>query len=541
MNARLPLLAAAALSILSLAPASAATIELFHETFDANLLDWNHRKSDACNYDHTWTEANTVKPGYKGIRLGSTSEGGSITSEEFSLHDPSVDVTITIVAAAYSHTGTSKEGIAVTAYDSLDNLIFSDSVSALTKHTSTADVEIPATTDYTHIFTIPVSSLPSSGGIYLTIESIYTNNGQRRALIGDVLVTQFVDSGLPPLVAPDLTPSNVGYFGFTFSWTGISGATGYDVVVKDANGAPVNTVTVNGTTATVTDLEEDATYKVSVVAKGDGTTTDDSDPATLTVTTATAPAVVAPVLTASDVSSSSLTVSWPEQTSAASYSVCAWHFDFVDEFTEMFPDWFNNIKTLPSGWTRSGTALGRYAMEASPIQFDASNQTLTSPVFPGSLTRLSFRLRQYSGNENNASTFAVYGSSGEDGAEWNLLRAIDLYSEVSSDSSGTDFSLSVPTDVHQFRFAYTKGAGNCGFGTFAVSGTDVYEVPFYLQGYGPTATSTTLTSVTLTPVAGEKNYVEVTAVGQTGKTATATLEVDVPSAAESASVVISVR
>lgn len=334
-----------------------------------------------------------------------------------------------------------------------------------------------------------------------------------------------------------LASSNVGYFGFTLSWTAVSDANGYTVTLSPAAGS----VEVSGRAATVTGLAEGETYTASVVAKGNGTTTIDSPAATLDVTTATAPAVSAPALSTSNVSSSSLTVSWPEQTAAASYSVRAWYFDFVDKFTEMFPDWFNNVKTLPSGWTRSGTALGRYATEASPIQFDASNQTLTSPVFPGSLTSLSFRLRQYSGNENNASTFAVYGSSGEDGAEWNLLRAIDLYSEVSSDSSGTDFSLSVPTDVHQFRFAYTKGAGNCGFGTFTVYGTDVCEVPFYLQGYGPTATSTSSTSVTLTPVAGEKNYVEVTAVGQTGKTASATIEVPVPAASSTKPAVIAVK
>ncbi len=334
-----------------------------------------------------------------------------------------------------------------------------------------------------------------------------------------------------------LASSNIGYFGFSLSWAAVSDANGYTVTLSPAAGS----VEVSGRAATVTGLAEGETYTASVVAKGNGTTTIDSPAATLDVTTATAPAVSAPVLSTSNVSSSSLTVSWPEQTAAASYSVRAWYFDFVDEFTEMFPDWFNNVKTLPSGWTRSGTALGRYATKASPIQFDASNQTLTSPVFPGSVTTLSFHLRQYSGNANNASTLSVYGSSGEDGAEWTLLRAIDLYSEVSSDNSGTDFSLSVPTDVHQFRFAYTKGAGNCGFGTFTVYGTDVCEVPFYLQGYGPTATSTTSTSVTLTPVAGEKNYVEVTATGLSGKTASATIEVPVPAAASQKPVVISVK
>lgn len=532
MNARFSLLAAAALSILSLAPASAATIELFHETFDANLLDWNHRKSDACNYDHTWTEANTVKPGYKGIRLGSTSEGGSITSEEFSLHDPSVDVTITIVAAAYSHTGTSKEGIAVTAYDSLDNLIFSDSVSALTKHTSTADVEIPATTDYTHIFTIPVSSLPSSGGIYLTIESIYTNKEQRRALIGDVLVTQFVDSGLPPLVAPDLTPSNVGYFGFTFSWTGISGATGYDVVVKDANGAPVNTVTVNGTTATVTDLEEDATYKVSVVAKGDGTTTDDSDPATLTVTTATAPAVVAPVLTASDVSASAFTVSWPAQNDAA-FSVRAWTLVPVDVATEDFSGYPDEP---PTDWSFN-TNLDAYNSDEAIVKLDASGESVVSPTYPAVVSSLSFKLQ---GHSAEGSSVSVSGSS--DGTTWNELTNIVL-------TSSTKVNEFVLPDIANrgmkvFKWEYTRSKGGVGFGSVSVSGTGVGKSRFYLDGYGSDATGVPVagTSVTISnPVAGETNYIEVTATGLSGKTATATLEVDVPSAAESASVVISVR
>lgn len=520
MNARLPLLAAALLSLALAAPAKAAD------------LTWTYSPTEANTGAQTINEI-TITPTYvwktsesfsnnSGLQIGKTDYNAISVTYDFTAF-PADITSIAVIgktASGNSENTTVSATIGTDACSGTASLIKTESTITLT----------PAAGTQTGNLSIRIDN-PKGDSANSSSQAIYLRS----------IVVTYKDpaaADLTQLDAPtDLADSNVGFNGFDLSWTGVSDANGYAVTLSPADG----TVTVDGTTATATGLAEGTLYHVYVVAKGDGTTTDDSIAATIDVTTATAPAVVAPALTSSDVSSSSLTVSWPEQTSAASYSVCAWHFDFVDEFTEMFPDWFNNIKTLPSGWTRSGTALGRYAMEASPIQFDASNQTLTSPVFPGSLTRLSFRLRQYSGNENNASTFAVYGSSGEDGAEWNLLRAIDLYSEVSSDRSGTDFSLSVPTDVHQFRFAYTKGAGNCGFGTFVVSGTDVCEVPFYLQGYGPTATSTTSTSVTLTPVAGEKNYVEVTAVGQTGKTATATLEVDVPSAAESASVVISVR
>ena len=526
MNARFSLLAAAAFSILSLAPASAADLTWTY-TPNKDSTGVQTIAGITITPTYSWKVDEYFKNDSGMLQIGKS--GSNVVSIAYAFTTFPADIKSIAITGKTASSNSGKTTVSAT--------IGTDTCSGSASLTSAEGTITLAPTEGTQ-----------SGNLSILISnpnaSDDKNNKSSQAVYLRSIVVTYKDpnsAGLTQLGAPVVTPSNVDYFQFSFSWTGISGATGYDVAVKDANGALINTVTVNGTTATVTDLEEGATYKVSVVAKGDGTTTDNSEPATLTVTTATAPAVSAPVLTTTDVSSSAFTVSWPEQTSAASYSVCAWHFDFVDEFTEMFPDWFNNVKTLPSGWTRSGTALGRYATEASPIQFDASNQTLTSPVFPGNVTSLSFHLRQYNGNETSASTFAVYGSSGEDGAAWTPLRSIDLYSEVSSDRSGTDFSLSVPTDVHQFRFAYTKGAGNCGFGTFSVSGTDVCEVPFYLQGYGPTATSTTSTSVTLTPVAGEKNYVEVTAVGQTGKTASATIEVPVPAVASTKPVVIAVK
>ena len=181
-------------AILFATAAQATTAVLFHETFDGNDQKWSYTSTGARSYDNTWTEGDTVKTGYKGVKLGSTSVTGSIMSAPFSLSNTTESVSITIVAAAYPNNGGGKEGIAITVYDSSNAAVFSDTVAELVQFASTDKDEIPATTSYTHGFTIPAASLPSSGGIYLKIESTYTKSGQYRALIGDVLVTQNIPS-----------------------------------------------------------------------------------------------------------------------------------------------------------------------------------------------------------------------------------------------------------------------------------------------------------------------------------------------------------
>ena len=183
--------------------ANAETVTLFHESFDGNDQNWSYTSSANRNYDKTWTETGTVKPGYKGIKLGSTSATGAIASESFSISNTAAAVSIVVVAAAYQNNGGGKEGIAVTVYDSTDTQIYADGVEELTQHGSTTKDEIPTTATFTHDFTVPAASLPASGGIKIKIESTYTKTGQRRALLGDVLVTQTYSSGAntPPAAA----------------------------------------------------------------------------------------------------------------------------------------------------------------------------------------------------------------------------------------------------------------------------------------------------------------------------------------------------
>lgn len=513
MNARLPLLAAALLSLALAAPAKAAD------------LTWTYSPTEANTGAQTINEI-TITPTYvwktsesfsnnSGLQIGKTGYNAISVTYDFTAFP--ADITSIAVtgktASGNSENTTVSATIGTDACSGTASLIKTESTITLT----------PAAGTQTGNLSIRIDN-PKGDSANLSSQAIYLRS----------IVVTYKDpaaADLTQLDAPtDLADSNVGFNGFDLSWTGVSDANGYAVTLSPADG----TVTVDGTTATATGLAEGTLYHVYVVAKGDGTTTDDSIAATIDVTTATAPAVVAPALTSSDVSSSSLTVSWPAQDAAASYGVRAWTLIPADVATEDFAG-YPDIE--PEGWTFNGTEENTTTGSAKthPVAFKSSC-SIVSPVYPGDINALSFNLQH--GNATSSS-FAVYGSN-DGGATWVLL--VEYANAGTHISNGEKtISVSVP-GIRQIKFEFTKSSGNLYFGSFSVSGAGVGKQPSYLTGYGPDATGVgTASSVTLTPVAGEKNYIEVTATGLSGKTASATLEVDVPSAAESASVVISVR
>ena len=328
-----------------------------------------------------------------------------------------------------------------------------------------------------------------------------------------------------------LASSNVGYFGFSLSWTAVSDATSYTVTLSPSAGS----VAVDGTTATVTGLAEGETYTASVVAKGNGTTTVDSPAATLEVTTDTAPAVSAPVLTATAVSSSAFTVSWPAQNDAA-FSVRAWTLVPADVATEDFAGYAAG-QGVPAGWTfdhaeaYTGSTYAGY-----PVGFKSVSGSAISPDFGGTISSLSFHLRSVSA----AGSFIVSAApSGSD--DWTVIETYTSEAGTLKTEKKT-ISLDVAAGYSRIKFEFVRTGGSAAFGTFSVTGTGVGKQPSYLAGYGPDATAVAGTSVTISnPVADETNYVEVTATGLSGKTASTTLPVAVPAAAQPRSAVISVK
>lgn len=359
-----------------------------------------------------------------------------------------------------------------------------------------------------------------------------------RVCIDQIVVTETYSSGLPKLSTPVVLEPSTNYNGFVLSWVAVSGATGYTVSVNDtvvANCGP------SETTTTVTGLSEGTSYDVSIVAKGDGTTHDDSDAATLRVTTLTAPAVTEPDLSATVVSPSSVTVSWPAQNDAT-FAVRAWTLVPAGVATENFAG-YEADGTVPDGWTFENSHE-HYNYPEAPVDFKG-NTTLWigTPAFGGTVASVSFHLRRVSAVTG---TFTVYGSTGStDSSDWVEIKTWTNTEIVTGDYSIDELANGDPLASAGFTrlfFKTVKTAGNFGFGTFSVTGTGVGKQPSYLAGYGPDATAVAGTSVTISnPVADETNYVEVTATGLSGKTASTTLPVAVPAAAQPRSAVISVK
>ena len=136
----------------------------------------------------------------------------------------------------------------------------------------------------------------------------------------------------------------------------------------------------------------------------------------------------------------------------------------------------------------------------------------------------------------------MYGSTGSnDESVWNT--AENTLATLNPLATQTyNIPVDVSKGVTRVFFRYTKSSGNVSIGSFSVKGENVGKQPSYLAGYGPDATAVAGTSVTISnPVAGEINYIEVTATGLSGKTAAATRPVAVPAVATPKPAVISVK
>ena len=640
MKPRFSLLAAAAVSFVLCAPASAATHTNLFENFtnfdaewDANtaaskILNGATEETAITGTDVSgWTGTGLVFQSPSSIRLGNSTTKGVVFSPVIRLSDKAITagsatlsfhaartaggttaVTRSPIVTVLNEDGSSVDGIATYSPGKLVDASSMDSLDSCYTNESGTVIQ--------NIYT----GLPRT--FRLRFESSNAKDG--RVAIDAILVVQDIRDTLS---APAIVPSgNAGANDFAVTWSFVANAEGYSVKLLDANDGVVssNDVAAATTSASFTGLVSSSEYMVVVVALGNHTTTDNSAPATLSVTTAASsaaaptlvvantswtagvagtsavsatlegnvacafesvtmsdgstatvangvlswtppvanvassvtatfhvshggdswyvdqvlsvaatPAPGAPSVTLSGATPRSFDASWSTTAGGpiVEYKVRAWTGratpdDATGSATEMFTNWYNQDLTLPSGWSKEGN-LARYAVIASPVSFNESNQSLTSTVFPGTIERISFVARRYSATENNPSTLSVYASSGADGADWTLIRSIDLYTEIGT--SGTDFSIALDPGFHQFKFSYQKDAGNCGFGTFSISGTD-WPAADFLEGWGGAKVSVgTETSQRFTnPVAGSVNYVEVTAVGPTGLSTSTIASVAVP-------------
>ena len=337
------------------------------------------------------------------------------------------------------------------------------------------------------------------------------------------MTAEEIVSTLTTLPAPaNLDTNALSYTGFSLVWDEVSGATGYVVRV---DGDVVARCPPETKTASVTGLAAGGTYAVTVVAQGDGTTTEDSPAAPLSVLTPAYPATIVPDPEASGVSSSAFTVSWTQHPNET-YSVRAWTLVPADVATEDFAGYAAN-GTVPEGWLFENSRE-HYPNANAPVDFRADGNWVASPEFGGPVESVSFYIAA-AGTVTN-SHFFVYGTTGTtDRDDWILLSEVTDPETGKLVSEQKTISVSPSAGIKRIIFAYQKDQGNVRIGTFSVTGTGVGKEPVYLTGYGPDPTDVNATSVTFAnPVVGETYYVEVTATGLSGRTESKTISVPVP-------------
>lgn len=513
MKARFSFLSAAILSFALCAPASAADLTW---TYTPTISSTGAQTIDGITITPTYTwKTGAYFNNSSGLQIGKT--GSNVVS----------------VAYAFTSFPDDVKSIAITGKTSSGNSGIT-TVSATIGTESFTGTASLTSTEKTITLTAPEGAQTGNLAIMISNPNGDAENNKSQAVHVKSIVVTYKDPsavGLQQLAMPTgLASSNIGYFGFSFSWNSVLNATnGYTVTLSPAAG----NVSVNGTTATVTGLAEGATYTVSVVANGDGTGTDNSEAATLEVTTMTAPAITQPDPTATSVSSSSVTVSWTAQNDA-SFSVRAWTLVPADIATEDFAGYAAD-GTAPDGWTfdhaeaYTGSTYAHY-----PVGFKSVSGSAVSPDFGGNISSLTFQLRSISAEGSFIVSAAPRGTD-----NWTVVTNYTSAAGTLKTETKT-IQLNVESGYSKLKFEFVRSGGSAAFGSLIVVGTGVGKQPSYLTGYGPDAAAAGATSVTISnPVAGETNYVEVTATGLSGRTESKTISVAVPAASYPA--VISVK
>ena len=515
-------LSASALFLFS-APASAAT-PLFTETFDDNNVDWSYASGGTPSTDNAgWSWSSSTYKARHAVRLGKSGEVGSTTTPSLSIPSAwsKASVTVSFQAAAW--------------YGTTSGLTLSKIENGVTTELdswSVPQIAADKTAANNNVADLSAFTSDSNGKSYTaTFEArdpfklVFATTGNNcRSYLDTVVVTaEEVVSTLTTLLAPaNLDTNALSYTGFSLVWDEVSGATGYVVRV---DGDVVARCPPETRTASVTGLAAGGTYGVTVVAQGDGTTTEDSPAAEFSVLTPAYPATIVPDPEASGVSSSAFTVSWTQHPNET-YAVRAWTLVPADVATEDFAGYAAN-GTVPEGWIFENSR-NHYPNENAPVDFRANDNWIASPEFGGPVESVSFYIAA-AGSVTN-SHFFVYGTSGTTNREdWVLLN------EVTDSETGTvtteqkSLSVSPSAGIKRIIFEYQKNLGNVRIGTFSVTGTGVGKQPSYLTGFGPSAVTVAGTSVTISnPVPGKTNYVEVFATGLSGLSESKTVSVPVP-------------
>lgn len=507
----------AALAATLLAVSADAATPLFSETFSGNTGDWTSSSGGASFDNQGWDCTSTCKS-QSAIKLGTGNVTGSALSPSIAITTgwSRASVTVSFQAAAWYGTKNCTATLSVLENNqTTTNVSWSVPPIAGTKNDALQIADLSAFTADANGKAYEVA-FKARGPFQLKFETSGASTDEKRIYLDTVVVTaEEIVSVLPQLDPPaNLVTNALSQTGFSVTWDAVTGATGYVVRVDGtviANCGPSErTVSVSGYVA-------GSSHTVTVIAQGDGMTHEDSTPAQISVDLPAWPPAEEPDPVASGITAGSFSVSWTQHADET-YAVRAWTFGPVDTVEEDFKEYPDE---KPLGWTFDNG--NKFYKTDTPVQLGDNGASVESPSFSAALTGVSFKLKP--NTASGSSSVSVEGSA--DGIDWSSLTNVAV-------SGSTGFTVSFPidmsSDIRKLRWTYTKDHGNVGFGKFVATGSGIGLGPTYLEGYGPVAAAlgTSATCTFDAPVAGETNWVEVTATGPGGDTASKTIGVEVP-------------
>lgn len=262
-------------------PALAATATIYSSNFDS-LKGANSTQLTSATFSELFSDATYMYPedlstGGRALRFGSSSKRGSFTSVDFEC-TPNAPITFTFDAAKYN--SNVNESLRIT-------------IGSVSKEIPNSKISSIYTDSFTQGLTITFEEGVTTDTFSFTIDTFGTNASRARLLIDNLTITQEVPNGDEPdpvqLEAPaNLAVANVTYESATASWTAVTNAKEYSVVL--VAGETETTNTVKTTSIDFTDLSAETAYSVKVAAVGDDVFYTTSEYSTVPFKTEAAPA-----------------------------------------------------------------------------------------------------------------------------------------------------------------------------------------------------------------------------------------------------------